>query len=251
MAAHADSSYWDVHYAEHGARWGRLPAISAEETWWRLRGTGARRVLVAGCGYGRHAAYFARLGLDTTGLDSSRTAIDMAHAFALEDGLELVLSCASATRMPFPTAAFDAVYDHALLHHLCAPDRQLAIAEYRRVLRPHGLLVVSVLSEQDPENGIGPELEPGTFRGADGRLEHFFGMQELASALDGFAIESLVGLREPGEAPEADPRFYLRAVARRWGERKLAERGRRKWGRQRLRSRRPEPETPRHGRTLS
>jgi SAM-dependent methyltransferase len=251
MASNVDSSYWDAHYAEHGVRWGRLPAISAEETWWRLRGTGARRVLVAGCGYGRHAAYFARLGLDTTGLDSSRAAIDMAHTFAVEDGLELVLSCASATHMPFPTAAFDALYDHALLHHLNESARQLAIAEYRRVLRPHGLLVVSVLSEHDPENGVGPELEPGTFLGADGRLEHFFGMQELASALDGFAVESVVGLREPGEAPEADPRFYLRAVARRWGERELAARGRRKWGNQRPRFRRPGSGTPRHERTLS
>ena len=74
----ADTSAWDTRYRTSGALWGYFPAVSAEETWWRLRETGARRVLVVGCGYGRHVAYFARRGFDTTGLDVSRAAIDMA-----------------------------------------------------------------------------------------------------------------------------------------------------------------------------
>ena len=232
-----DTSLWDASYVEGGAIWGRFPSVSAEETWWRLRGTGARRVLVSGCGYGRHAIYFARHGLETTGLDASRTAIDMALEFSREDGLDLLLSCASATKMPFPSAAFDALYDHALLHHLTAADRKLAIAEYRRVLRPGGLLVVSALSAEDPENGIGPELEPGTYRGADGRLEHFFDRDELVAELDGFSIESVVCLNEPGGDADAEPRRHVRVVARRLGERELAARGRRAWGKQRPRRR--------------
>lgn len=239
MPRSPDTALWDARYLEQGALWGHLPAVSAEETWWRLRGTGAKRILVAGCGYGRHLAYFARHGLDTTGLDASRAAIEMAQELARADGLDLVLSCASATRMPFPSAAFDAVYDHALLHHLDASDRELAIAEYCRVLRPGGLLVVSALSADDPENGIGPELEPGTFRGADGRLEHFFESDELESALQGFRVSSLVPISEPGEDIHAEPRRFVRAVAVRWGERELAARNRRRWGGQRPR-RRPE-----------
>lgn len=240
MSRLPDTSDWDARYAERGALWGHFPAVSAEETWWRLRGTGARRLLVSGCGYGRHVAYFARHGLDTTGLDASRIAIEMAHERAREDGLKLLLTCASATKMPFPNASFDAVYDHALLHHLDAGQRRLAIEEYRRVLRPSGLLVISVLSVDDPENGIGPELEPGTYRGPDGRLEHFFGANELKSALDGFDVESIVPLSEPGDDLDAEPRRYVRAVARRWGERELAARDRNPWGRSTRRLRRKE-----------
>ena len=238
MAELDNTSHWDARYLEDGALWGHLPTVSAEETWWRLRGTGARRVLVAGCGYGRHAAYFARQGLDTTGLDSSRAAIEMAHARARDDGLDLLLTCASATRMPFPFASFDAVYDHALLHHLDAAERAIAVSEYRRVLRPGGLLVVSALSVEDPEFEVGPEIEPGTFRRADGRLEHFFDRDELAAALDGFSVESLVPLSEPGEDIHAEPRRFIRAVARRWGDGELAARTRSRWGNQRPKTRR-------------
>lgn len=238
MSRLPDTSHWDARYLSEGAVWGRSPAVSAEETWWRLRGTGARRVLVAGCGYGRHAAYFARLGLEATGLDASRPAIEMALEFARADGLELLLTCASATKMPFAHASYDAIYDHALLHHLTADDRALAIAEYRRVLRPGGLLVVSTLSVEDHDYHLGPELEPGTFLGADGRLEHFFSAEEIVSALDGFVVESVIGLLEPAEERLAEPRRYLRAVARRMGERELDARGRRRWGRQVARSRR-------------
>lgn len=234
-----DTSFWDRCYAEVGAVWGHFPAVSAEETWWRLRGHGTPRLLVAGCGYGRHMAYFARRGFDTTGIDASRPAIEMAHAAAREDGLEFVLTCASATRMPFPSSAFDAVYDHALLHHLDAADRELTVAEYRRVLRPGGLLVVSALSSQDPDCGLGPELEEGTFRGADGRLEHFFEPDELAAALDGFAVESVIPLSEPGDDVLCEPRRFLRAIGRRISDEELAARTRRKWGNSKPRLRRP------------
>lgn len=242
MGRMPDTSDWDARYAESGALWGHFPSVSAEETWWRLRSSKTSRILVAGCGYGRHCAYFARRGFDTTGLDASRTAIEMAQEAARVDGLEIVLSCASATRMPFPDASFDAVYDHALLHHLIAEDRVKAVGEYRRVLRPGALLVVSVLSVDDPDCGIGPELEPGTFRGADGRLEHFFVPGELTDLLDGFEVDSVIPMSEPSGDWSDEPRRFVRAVARRLHERELAEqvrsrRGRfeRLWGRHEFR----------------
>ncbi len=235
-----DTTFWDRCYSEAGAVWGHFPTVSAEETWWRLRKRrGIPRVLVAGCGYGRHVAYFARRGFDTTGIDASRPAIEMAHETAREDGLEFVLTCASATRMPFPSASFDAVYDHALLHHLDAADRELAVAEYRRVLRPDGLLIVSALSVEDPDYRLGPELEPNTFCGADGRLEHYFEPDELVAVLDGFHVESVIPLSEPGDDVLAEPRRFLRAVGRRASNEELAARVRRKWGNSKPKLRRP------------
>lgn len=239
MSPRSHISLWDERYSQGGAVWGHLPATTAEELWWRLRAKRARRVLVVGCGYGRHVSYFARHGLDATGLDTSRTAIDLAHAAAQSDGLDVVLTCASATRMPFPDGSFDAVYDHATLHHLSAEEREAAVSEYRRVTRAGALLVVSVLSVDDPDFGLGPELEPATYCGADGRREHFFGTDELRGLLDGFEVESLRAVAEPADELDAEPRRYIRAVAVRLDGRALARvahrrlrRTERLWGRQ-------------------
>ncbi len=228
----ADTSAWDARYRTRGALWGYFPAVSAEETWWRLRETGARRVLVVGCGYGRHVTYFARRGFDTTGLDASRAAIDMAHENAREDGLDLLLTCASATKMPFPTASFDAVYDHALLHHLSTEDRALAVAEYGRVLRPGGLLVISALSsEEEAVLAAGETDEPS------GYFDEFFDSSELSDLLGDFELESVLDLTEADEASPRGRRRFVRAIARKHGEAALAAKRRDPWGAQRARYR--------------
>jgi SAM-dependent methyltransferase len=242
----SDMSEWDARYRTRGALWGYFPAVSAEETWWRLRETGARRVLVVGCGYGRHVAYFARRGFDTTGLDASRAAIDMAHETAREDGLDLVLTCASATKMPFPTASFDAVYDHALLHNLSAEDRGLAVAEYGRVLKPGGLLVISALSTEEDayeaamaELGDAPRTPegPGELDAPTGYFDEFFDSSELGDLLVDFDVESVLDLTEADEASPRGRRRFVRAIARRQGEATLASRRRDPWGAQRKRYR--------------
>lgn len=113
----------------------------------RLLGRQLRRgetVLDAGCGTGwlaaglRRAAPHARvLGLDlSTGmLDRARTA----GAWPLLQG--------DAQRLPFGEASIDLVVSRGVLHHL--PDVPAALAEWRRVLRPAGAVVVT--SEPTPQ----------------------------------------------------------------------------------------------------
>jgi SAM-dependent methyltransferase len=46
--------------------------------------------------------------------------------------------CTEAERLPFPDDSFDLVFGHAILHHL--PDLDAAFREFRRVLRPGGVI---------------------------------------------------------------------------------------------------------------
>src|SRR6267154_2277895 len=53
------------------------------------RGRLAGRVLDAGCGTGEHTLMAAALGLDTTGIDGSPRAIDLARRKAAERGVDV------------------------------------------------------------------------------------------------------------------------------------------------------------------
>lgn len=106
------------------------------------------RVLDLGCGEGRHViSAWLEDEVQAVGLDLSfpdlQTAGRRAAEFAADTGQScLNLIQGSALQLPFPDACFDRVICSEVLEHL--PDYAAALAEIRRVLRPGGLLCVSV-----------------------------------------------------------------------------------------------------------
>jgi 2-polyprenyl-6-hydroxyphenyl methylase/3-demethylubiquinone-9 3-methyltransferase len=90
------------------------------------------RVLDLGCGKGRFAAHLQAAGAEVVGLDLS------AAMLARAKGLDRVR--ASARRLPFADATFDAVVAVEVLEHVGAVGPVLR--EARRVLRPGGRIAI-------------------------------------------------------------------------------------------------------------
>ena len=108
------------------------------------------RVLDMGCGGGRHAFALYRRGADVTALDRSEPdLVDVAAMFAamreegeVPDGARARTVRGDAYALPFEDEAFDRVIAAEVLEHL--PEDERAMAELFRVLRPGGLLAVTV-----------------------------------------------------------------------------------------------------------
>nr|WP_281387053.1 class I SAM-dependent methyltransferase [Jiangella mangrovi] len=111
----------------------------------------------AACGTGRHAAYLAELGHTVIGVDSSLDMLAVARtkvpSGSFLDG--------SLEALPVPDDAVDVVVCALALTHV--PDLRPVFAEFARVLRPGGSLVVS--DPHGPVIGVGL---PIVVRGADG-----------------------------------------------------------------------------------
>ena len=101
-----------------------------------------RDVLEAGCGIGTDAAQFARAGATYTGIDFSRTALDLARRRFEIDDLAGTFLQESVTDLPFSDGSFDLVYSNGVIHHI--PGTEQAVREFRRVLRPGGTALVMV-----------------------------------------------------------------------------------------------------------
>jgi 2-polyprenyl-6-hydroxyphenyl methylase/3-demethylubiquinone-9 3-methyltransferase len=91
-----------------------------------------------GCGDGRGAGtYISQKGCRYVGADISVGALRKAQAGGLR-----VCQVRDPNGIPFRSGAFDAVICLEVLEHLFRPD--LALAEFGRVLRPQGVLIVTV-----------------------------------------------------------------------------------------------------------
>ncbi|MCW5725686.1 MAG: methyltransferase domain-containing protein [Maricaulaceae bacterium] len=109
------------------------------------------RVLDLGCGRGRHlhALYWGETPVHAVGADLSfGEALVAAHGFfSLPPPPEspdrsAALSAADAGRLPFADASFDRVICSEVLEHV--DDPEAVLAEIIRVLKPDGLVAVSV-----------------------------------------------------------------------------------------------------------
>jgi SAM-dependent methyltransferase len=108
------------------------------------------RVLDMGCGGGRHAFALARRGADVIALDMD--AAELKDVAGMFDGLRVEGEIAPGTStaavrgtaysLPFADATFDRIVAAEVLEHL--PDDERAMGELARVLKPGGLIAVTV-----------------------------------------------------------------------------------------------------------
>ena len=98
-----------------------------------------RRVLDAACGEGYGSFLLAHTAAQVTGIDISADAVAHAHERYPLGNLEFVHG--SVTGLPLPDACVDVVVSFETIEHL-SPQREM-LAEFRRVLTPDGVLVIS------------------------------------------------------------------------------------------------------------
>lgn len=99
------------------------------------------RVLDVGCGAGELAERFARLGASVRAIDTSERMV----ALTRERGIDAFVADAQA--LPFDDDEFDVVVAAWVLYHV--QNRDLAISECARVLRPGGRLVAATVHDDN------------------------------------------------------------------------------------------------------
>src|SRR5712691_10422623 len=148
-----------------------------------------KRALDLGCGNGRHALYFAREGIDASGIDASEQAIEWARDWARREELNVDFRVGDIAHLPYEDGSFDVVVSHGVLDHVMMETARQAAKEVQRILKPSGLFYCDLRSVEDFERGVGKEVAPNHFIVSEGfeagLVQHFFSLDEIRSLFDG------------------------------------------------------------------
>jgi len=104
-----------------------------------------KRVLDLGCGTGRHLIYLAKQGFDVYGIDISKHGIEIANKWSKEENLKAHLKIGDIYRkLPYENNFFDAIVSTKTVHHGKIENIRKLIKEMERILKPHGLIFITV-----------------------------------------------------------------------------------------------------------
>jgi ubiquinone/menaquinone biosynthesis C-methylase UbiE len=155
----AVAAHWNRRAPTFDSDFGHSIATADERAAWdRILNvvTGARNGLDAldvGCGTGFLSFELAASGHRVIGIDFAASMLEEARRKATESGVPIRFEQGDAENLPFGACSFDLVVSRHVLWTL--PHPGAAVAEWVRVLRPGGRLVV-LDSQSDPNLPLNP-----------------------------------------------------------------------------------------------
>ena len=188
------------------------------------------RVLEVAPGPGYFAIELAKLGdYKITGLDISKTFVEIARANAAEANVAVDFQRGNASDMPFPSESFDYLVCTAAFKNFAEPKR--ALEEMYRVLRPGGKALIIDLRSDASEDSISQAIKAmkvGIVNGIITKLTFRFMLLKRAYSRSAFeklvsqtgfneiqiqenliALEVLLSKRGPSPALVPDPLIGL------------------------------------------
>jgi SAM-dependent methyltransferase len=194
------SEFWEQAFVEKQEMWGLEPSQSAVIANQYFLDEKIKKILIPGFGYGRNARLFVDNGLDITGIEISRTAIELARKHY---GDKVKIHHGSVTQMPFDDQTFDGIFCYSLIYLLNPKERAKLILDCYNQLRNGGSMIFAVLSTTSSNFGIGKKLEENWFETPYGVNLYFYNQESIKAEFGQY------GLFEYEEMQENSFQFWL------------------------------------------
>lgn len=192
--------FWESAFNEKQEMWGFEPSKSAVLTKDLFVQQSIKNILIPGIGYGRNAQLFLDNGMAVTGIEISKTAIEMARKHY---GTGMIIHHGSVTDMPFDDNVYDGIFCYALIHLLDRSERAKLIRDCYHQLAENGYMVFVVISKAAPTYGQGQLISKDRYE-MFGGVKLFFYDRASIQAEFGAA-----GLYDISEVTENYPFFFI------------------------------------------
>lgn len=193
--------FWESNFKEKQEIWGLNPAKSAVLAKEFFIQKKVKNILIPGFGYGRNAQVFIKSGFDVTGIEISKTAIELARK---NYGYHMNLYHGSVINMPFDSKKYEGIFCHALIHLLDKKEREKLIVNCYNQLTENGYMIFTTITKQALNFGKGKYISTDRFEFHEGVKLFYY---DKISIKDEFGK---VGLFEITEISEDQPFYFIK-----------------------------------------
>ncbi|EKQ52240.1 MULTISPECIES: class I SAM-dependent methyltransferase [unclassified Clostridium] len=197
------TEFWETSFIENQMMWGFEPSDSAILTKDFFIEKKVKDVLIPGIGYGRNAKIFIDNGINVTGIEISKTAIDLAK----QKGLNINIFHGSVTDMPFDNKLYDGIFCYALIHLLNNSERNKFIKDCYNQLKPSGYMIFTTISREAPMFGKGKQLDKDYFEIMEGLKMFFYDSDSIKQEFGEYGLIEFFEIIEPHKNMENKPPF--------------------------------------------
>lgn len=185
--------YWESRFKNEGAMWKSDPSDSAFLALDYFKSDRINKILIPGFGYGRNAKLFLDNGLIVTGIEISKTAIDLARA----TGLDCKIYNGSVTSMPFDNETFGGIFCYAVIHLLNKRERSIFLNACYNQLNAGGIMIFVVASIRNNMYGTGRKLSKNRCEISKGLRVFFYDSESLLKEFSDFGLIEYREIEEP------------------------------------------------------
>jgi len=195
------TEFWEASFIEKQMMWGFEPSDSAILVKDFFIEKKVKDILIPGIGYGRNAKIFLDNGINVTGIEISKTAIDLAR----KNELDVRIYHGSVTDMPFDNKIYDGIFCYALIHLLNSRERKKLIEDCYNQLKPNGYMIFTAVSKNVPMFGKGKELSKDRFEIMEGVKMFFYDSNSVKQEFEKYGLIEISEIDEPNKDKENKP----------------------------------------------
>lgn len=195
------TEFWEKAFDDKQEMWGMNPAQSAKLTKNFFIENTVKNILIPGIGYGRNAQPFIENGINVSGIEISKTAIELAKK---NYGTGITIFHGSVTKMPYDDDKYDGIFCYALIHLLDSEERKKLIQDCYNQLSDNGLMVFTAITKNATQYGRGKLISKDRYEIHKGATIFYYDNESVKTEFEKY------GLFEITEVHENQPMYLIK-----------------------------------------
>jgi SAM-dependent methyltransferase len=185
--------FWESAFLEKKEMWGMDPTPSTILTKDFFLSKGVKNILIPGIGYGRNAQIFKESGMNVTGIEISKTAIEMARKHY---GNDMIIYHGSLADMPYDNNKYDGIYCFGVIHLLDTEERMKLIRDCYNQLIDGGYMIFVAITKEARTYGQGKYISKDRYEIMNNGVKIYFydreGVETEFNAYGLFEISEII-----------------------------------------------------------